>query len=71
VKVLNKILDERELLRLASGVEQHSEHYIATGLMRKVKELNIGIPKSERFNYMPGKGLEGIVEGKEIKVVGT
>jgi len=70
VKVLNKILDERELLRLASGVEQHSEHYIATGLMRKVKELNIGIPKSERFNYMPGKGLEGIVEGKEIKVVG-
>jgi Cu2+-exporting ATPase len=70
VKVLNKTLDEKELLRLASGVEQHSEHYIATGLMRKVKELNIGIPKSERFNYMPGKGLEGIVEGKEIKVVG-
>jgi Cu2+-exporting ATPase len=70
VKVLNKIFDEKELLRLASGIEQHSEHYIATGLLRKVKELNIAIPKSENFNYMPGKGLEGIVEGKEIKVVG-
>ncbi len=70
VKVLSKNFDEKELLRLASGIEQHSEHYIATGLMRKVKELNISIPKSENFNYMPGKGLEGNVEGKEIKVVG-
>lgn len=70
VKVLNKNFDEKELLRLASGIEQHSEHYIATGLMRKVKELRIAIPKSENFNYLPGKGLEGTVEGKEIKVVG-
>jgi P-type Cu2+ transporter len=70
VKVLNPIFDEKELLRLASGIEQHSEHYISAGLMRKVKELNIEIPKSEKFNYLPGKGLEGIVEGKEIKVVG-
>ncbi|MCZ7613823.1 MAG: copper-translocating P-type ATPase [Ignavibacteriaceae bacterium] len=70
VKVLNPKFDERELLRLAAGIEQHSEHYIAAGLIRKVKELNIKIPKSENFNYLPGKGLEGIVEEKEIKVVG-
>src|SRR5690606_1320993 len=38
--------------------------------MRKVKELNIEIPTSEKFKYLPGKGLEGIVEGKNIKVVG-
>lgn len=70
VKVLNQNFDDKELLRLASGIEQHSEHYIAAGLLRKVKELNIEIPKSENFNYLPGKGLEGRVEGKEIKVVG-
>jgi Cu2+-exporting ATPase len=70
VKVLNPRFDDKELLRLASGIEQHSEHYIAAGLLRKVKELNIAIPKSESFNYLPGKGLEGNVEGKEIKVVG-
>ncbi|MCO6501157.1 MAG: cadmium-translocating P-type ATPase [Vicingus serpentipes] len=70
VKVLNKNFDEKELLRLASGIEQHSEHYIAQGLLKKVKELNIEIPKAEKFNYLPGKGLEGIVDGKEIKVVG-
>lgn len=70
VKVLNPQFDDKELLRLASGIEQHSEHYIAAGLLRKVKELNIAIPTSENFNYLPGKGLEGNVEGKEIKVVG-
>lgn len=70
VKSLNQNFDDKELLRLASGIEQHSEHYIAQGLLRKVKELNIQIPKSENFNYLPGKGLEGTVEEKGIKVVG-
>lgn len=70
IKILNKEYDEKELLRLATGIEQHSEHYIAAGLMRKANELNITIPKSESFNYLPGMGLEGKVEGKEIKVVG-
>jgi len=67
---LDKNFDEKELLRLASGIEQHSEHYIAKGLLEKAKKSNITIPESEKFNYMPGKGLEGIIEGKEIKVVG-
>jgi Cu2+-exporting ATPase len=70
IKILNSTYTENELLRLASGIEQHSEHYISTGLLRKVKELNISIPRSENFRYLPGKGLEGIVEKKNIKVVG-
>jgi len=68
--VLDNQYNEIELLRLATGVEQHSEHYISAGLIRKAKEKGISIPKSEKFNYLPGKGLEGIVEGKDIKVVG-
>ena len=50
VKVLGNGFDKNELLRLASGVEQHSEHYIAAGFLRKVKELKIKIPKAENFN---------------------
>lgn len=68
--VLNNQYNVKELLRLASGIEQHSEHYISRGLMRKAMDLGIIIPKSEKFNYLPGIGLEGIVEGKDIKVVG-
>lgn len=70
MKALNRAFDEMELIRLASAIEQYSEHYIATGLMRKAKELNTTIPRAEKFNYLPGKGIEGIVEGRNIKVVG-
>src|SRR5690606_7166804 len=70
VKSLRKEYDDEELLRLASGIEQHSEHYIAQGLLRKVKSLDIPVPKSEHFKYLPGVGVEGVVEGKNIKVAG-
>jgi Cu2+-exporting ATPase len=62
--------DKREMLRLAAGVEQNSEHFIAQGILRKVKEEGITVPSSEAFHYLPGKGLEGIVEGRDVKVVG-
>lgn len=67
---LNKAYDEKELLRLAAGVEQYSEHFIAQGLLRKAQEMKITIPKAKNFNSIPGKGLEGVIDGKDIKVVG-
>ena len=70
IKVLDQKYTEKDLLSLASAVEQHSEHYIAAGIIRKAKSLNLTIPKSENFNYLPGKGLEGTVDGTDVKVVG-
>lgn len=70
IVVLDKNFNENEILRLTSAVEQNSEHHIAKGVLKKAKELNIKIASVEKLNYMPGKGLEGIVDGKEIKVVG-
>lgn len=63
-------IGKEEMLRLAAGVEQNSEHYISQGILRKAKQEGIVVPPSESFNYLPGKGLEGIVEGQDIKVVG-
>ncbi len=58
-----------EVLRLASALEQSSEHPIAVGIIKKVKENNTVIPKPEKFNAITGKGVEAKVEGKNIKVV--
>jgi len=58
-----------EVLRLASALEQSSEHPIAVGIIKKVKEDEVTIPKPEKFNAITGKGVEANVEGKEIKVV--
>ncbi len=63
-------ISKQEMLRLAAGVEQNSEHYISQGILKKAKEENITVPQSEAFNYLPGKGLEGRIEGKDVKVVG-
>ena len=70
IETFDASISKEEILRLAAGIEQNSEHYISQGILRKAKQEGITVPQSESFNYLPGKGLEGIVEGKEIKVVG-
>ena len=66
---LQKNLNENEIIRLASALEQKSEHPIATGILQKVKDLSITIPATENFNALTGKGVEATVEGKKIVVV--
>jgi Cu2+-exporting ATPase len=62
-------LTEKEIIRLASALEQKSEHPIATGIMQKGKDLSITVPATDNFNAITGKGVEAIVEGKKIMVV--
>ena len=66
---LQTAFNENEIIRLASALEQKSEHPIATGILQKVKELSIAIPATENFNALTGKGVEATVEGKKILVV--
>ena len=58
-------LNEKDLLRYAGSVEANSEHPIAQGIVRSAKDL---MPV-EDFRAIPGKGAEGKVNGKEVKVV--
>ena len=69
IVLLDKGLDEKELIRLASALEQNSEHPIATGILQKAKDLKINIPKAENFKAITGQGVEATVAGKKIMVV--
>jgi Cu2+-exporting ATPase len=66
---LQKDLNNEEVIRLASGLEQSSEHPIATGILQKAKDSAIAIPVAENFNAIPGKGVEATVDGKKIMIV--
>src|SRR6266498_370438 len=66
---LQKEISENELLRLASALEQNSEHPIATGIMQKVKNLSIKVPAVQNFKALTGQGVEAMIENKNIKVV--
>lgn len=67
---LKKELSENEIIRLASALEQRSEHPIATGILLKAKDLSITVPATGNFRAITGRGVEAIVEGKKILVVG-
>jgi len=69
IESVDKKYTADEVLRLASALEQSSEHPIAVGIIKKVKEDNGTIPKPENFNAITGKGVEAKVEGKQVKVV--
>jgi Cu2+-exporting ATPase len=67
--VLQKDMNENELLRMAAALEQNSEHPIATGIMQKAKDISVIIPVVENFKAITGQGVEGTIESKAVKVV--
>ncbi|MHB1003458.1 MAG: copper-translocating P-type ATPase, partial [Thermoleophilia bacterium] len=65
VLVFDDSYDEESVLRLAAAVEASSEHPIAQGIVAAAPDT----PRADRFKAIPGKGAEGIVDGRDIKVV--
>lgn len=65
----NKEIKQDDLIRLASALEQNSEHPIATGILQKVKDLKNTIPQAQNFKAITGQGVEATVDGKKILVV--
>lgn len=63
-------IPEEELLELTGSVELNSEHIIATAIVEHAKEKNIEIPRTEEFKAIPGKGVYGKVNGKEVYIGG-
>ena len=63
--IFGQDMDEDELLRNAAALERQSEHPIAQGIAAAVERP----PEVEDFKAIPGKGAQGKVDGKEIKVV--
>jgi Cu2+-exporting ATPase len=58
-------MDEKKLLKYAASVEAHSEHPIARGIAAAVENTS-GVTD---FTAIPGKGTQGEVDGRDIKVV--
>lgn len=57
------------ILSLAASLEASSEHPIATGILESAKEKGVQIQSVEEFSSIPGKGVQGLVEGKRFLVV--
>ncbi|RJR09723.1 copper-translocating P-type ATPase [Candidatus Parcubacteria bacterium] len=62
-------MEEEDFLRLAASVEAKSEHPIAKGIVQEARNRNLKYYPVENFKSLTGKGLQGVVNGKAIKVV--
>jgi len=60
--------DEREVLRFAGAVEHASEHPVARAIALGAEERAGRLPGVERFENVPGRGVRGRVEGREVAV---
>lgn len=62
-------IDKEELLSFAASLEQQSEHPIAQGIVKAAKEAGLALKKVENFESLTAKGIQGKIEGKNLKVV--
>lgn len=60
---------KEEVLSLMAALEQTSSHPLAVGVLNKIEELGLSIPKASKVTNLPGIGMEGLVEGKDVKIV--
>ncbi|WP_203247681.1 copper-translocating P-type ATPase [Sporosarcina beigongshangi] len=60
---------EEEVISYAAAVEAQSQHPLAKGVTMKAKEMGIPLQRTENFQSLTGKGLEGTVDGKQVLVV--
>ncbi len=60
---------EDELLTIAYSVESNSEHLIAKGLVNEGKKKNLMLREVKNYQNLTGKGLQAIIDDKEIMVV--
>ncbi|HAM54212.1 MAG TPA: heavy metal translocating P-type ATPase, partial [Candidatus Rokubacteria bacterium] len=57
---------EDEVLRLAAIAEKHSEHPLGEAIIRGATERGLAVPDADRFNAIPGHGVEAEHGGRAL-----
>jgi Cu2+-exporting ATPase len=58
-----------DVLRLAAALESQSEHPIAAGIVQAARTRRLVGPTPRDVRAIPGRGAEGVIEGKRVQVV--
>jgi Cu+-exporting ATPase len=57
-----------EVLRLTASLERASEHPLGAAIVAASQERNLKLSEPAAFTYMVGKGIRGVVDGKQVAV---
>lgn len=64
--VTDVIGEEGEVLSLAASLEDVSQHPLAQAIVNRASELGISLYPVENFQALHGKGVTGIINGKQV-----
>lgn len=68
-RALDDNYSSEQILGFLAALEQNSSHPLAVGILNEAKQKEVTIPRSENVTNLPGVGLEGTVDNKELKIV--
>ena len=60
--------NEADVIRFAASLERASEHPLAAAIITSAAERGLEIPKPEVFRSIPGRGVTGGVEWRQVAV---
>ncbi len=61
---------EDDLIARAAAVESHSEHPLAKAIVAEAKRRSVTQLSATKFEALPGRGAEALVEGKSVVIGG-
>ncbi len=59
---------EEAVLRLAAGIERHSEHPVARAIVEEARARGLAIPAAADFEALPGVGARATIGGRRFAV---
>jgi P-type Cu2+ transporter len=59
-----------DALRVAAALEHDSEHPVARAIVRSAEDRALSLPTLHDFEYVPGRGVRGTVEGRRLSAGG-
>jgi Cu+-exporting ATPase len=62
----SEMAQPQEVLRLAAIAEKHSEHPLGEAIVRGAAERGLAVPDADRFQAIPGHGVEAEHEGRSL-----
>ncbi|MDH8679355.1 copper-translocating P-type ATPase [Fusibacter bizertensis] len=69
IELFDDHYNKEQVIQLAASLENNSEHPIATGIIEKLKEMNLETITTSDFKAIKGKGVEGIIKEQKVMVV--
>lgn len=66
VEIIDKSLDENDLVQMAAAVDRRSSHPLAKAILSYADKLKLNYAEPENFEVIKGRGVSANVDGKAV-----